>query len=72
MSWAVFCGSGFSARLYATATTSITTFLAGSASKGVAVAVSYYPRLAAARRFRQSMLGAALHLLGILVLLAIQ
>jgi hypothetical protein len=38
----------------------------------LAVAASYYPRLAAVRRFRQSLLGALLHPLGILVLLTIQ
>jgi glycosyltransferase involved in cell wall biosynthesis len=37
-----------------------------------AVALAYLPRLDAARRFRQSWLGAALHPLGVLVLLAIQ
>jgi hypothetical protein len=39
---------------------------------GLAVAASYYPRLAAVRRFRQSLVGALLHPLGILVLLTIQ
>jgi hypothetical protein len=38
----------------------------------LAVAASYYPRLAAVRRFRQSLLGALFHPIGILVLLAIQ
>ena len=38
----------------------------------LAVAVSYYPRWRAQRRFRQSSLGAWLHPVGILVLLSIQ
>ena len=38
----------------------------------LACAASYYPRLAAVRRFRQSLLGAVLHPLGILILVAIQ
>jgi len=38
----------------------------------VAASAAYYPRLAAARRYRQSLLGAILHPLGILILLAIQ
>jgi hypothetical protein len=38
----------------------------------IAVALSYLPRLAAAVRFRQSWLGALLHPIGILCLLAIQ
>ncbi len=38
----------------------------------VATSAAYYPRLTAARRFRQSLLGAILHPLGILILLAIQ
>ena len=37
-----------------------------------AVGLAYLPRLDAARRFRQSWLGAALHPVGVLVLLAIQ
>ncbi len=37
-----------------------------------ATAAAYYPRLAAVWRFRQSLLGAILHPLGILLLLAIQ
>lgn len=37
-----------------------------------AVALSYLPRLDAARRFRQSWRGAALHPLGVLLLLAVQ
>jgi hypothetical protein len=39
---------------------------------GLAVAASYYPRLDAAGRFQQSWLGAALHPLGVLLVLAIQ
>jgi hypothetical protein len=39
---------------------------------GLAVLAAYYPRLHAAVRFRQSWLGAVLHPVGILVLLAIQ
>lgn len=35
-------------------------------------AISYYPRLAAAWRFRQSWLGAILHPLGVLIFLAVQ
>jgi hypothetical protein len=38
----------------------------------IAVAASYFPRFAAASRFRQSWLGACLHPAGILILLAIQ
>jgi hypothetical protein len=38
----------------------------------IALAVSYYPRLASAVRFRQSLLGAMLHPLGVLTILAIQ
>ncbi len=38
----------------------------------LAVSASYYPRLAAVMRFRQSLLGALLHPMGILILLAIQ
>jgi hypothetical protein len=38
----------------------------------IAVAASYFPRFAAAARFRQSWLGACLHPAGILILLAIQ
>ncbi|MFO0891557.1 MAG: glycosyltransferase family 2 protein, partial [Isosphaeraceae bacterium] len=38
----------------------------------LAAAAAYYPRLAAVRRFRQSLLGAVLHPLGVLLLLAIQ
>jgi hypothetical protein len=38
----------------------------------LAVTAAYYPRLHAAARFRQSWLGALLHPLGVLVLLAIQ
>ena len=37
-----------------------------------ATAAAYYPRLAAACRFRQSLLGAVLHHVGVLLLLAIQ
>ena len=39
---------------------------------GLACLFSYVPRLLAAFRFRQSLLGAALHPLGVLVLLALQ
>jgi glycosyltransferase involved in cell wall biosynthesis len=39
---------------------------------GLAAAAAYYPRLHAAVRFRQSWLGALLHPLGVLLLLAIQ
>jgi hypothetical protein len=38
----------------------------------VGVSASYYPRFAAARRFRQSWLGASLHPAGIMIFLAIQ
>ncbi len=38
----------------------------------VATIAAYYPRVAAASRYRQSLLGAILHPLGILILLAIQ
>ncbi len=38
----------------------------------IAALASYYPRFAAARRFRQSWLGACLHPAGILIFLAIQ
>jgi hypothetical protein len=38
----------------------------------LATTAAYYPRLAGARRFRQSPLGAVLHPLGVLILLAIQ
>ena len=38
----------------------------------VATIAAYYPRLAAANRYRQSLLGAIFHPLGILILLAIQ
>jgi hypothetical protein len=38
----------------------------------IATAAAYYPRLVAARRFRQSILAAIVHPLGILILLAIQ
>jgi hypothetical protein len=37
-----------------------------------ATAASYYPRLAAAMRFRQSLLGALLHPVGVVLLVAIQ
>jgi hypothetical protein len=39
---------------------------------GIAAVASYYPRFAAVWRFRQSWLGACLHPVGILILLAIQ
>ena len=38
----------------------------------LATAASYYPRLAAAVRFRQSLLGALLHPVGVVLLVAIQ
>lgn len=44
----------------------------GLSLTALAVTASYYPRLGAVWRFRQSLLGALLHLLGILVLLSIQ
>ena len=43
-----------------------------SAATGAAAVLSYLPRLASARRFRASWLGAALHPAGVTVLLAIQ
>jgi hypothetical protein len=45
---------------------------AATAATGTALALAYLPRLDAAWRFRQSWLGAALHPLGITMLLAIQ
>jgi hypothetical protein len=54
--------------------TSIPTTISGLtiAMAGIAVAAAYYPRLTAAGRFRQSILGAILHPLGISLLVGIQ
>ena len=44
----------------------------GLAMAAIALAASYYPRLAAVRRFRQSLAGGILHPVGIFLLVAIQ
>ena len=42
------------------------------ALSALATVAAYYPRVASAMRFRQSLLGAMLHPVGVLVLIAIQ